>query len=121
MFPLLVDRQEGRERSTDVTEKHPLIASHAHLTGDHTHPDQGWNLQPFIYRALLQPTEPYRPGYAFFKSTLFRKHCKGRWAHELLMREVVGVGVLQLPSEEVPLLVIPLPLGASASKIGTSL
>ena len=46
LFSLLLQREEGKDRSISVRKKHQLAASCRHLTRDPMRSDQGLNLQP---------------------------------------------------------------------------
>ena len=77
-FPIVLLREEGRERNINGREKHLLVASHMPLEQESYLPGQGWNpqpsvcpdrelnLQPFSYRMMFQPTEPHWPGRKAF-------------------------------------------------------
>ena len=66
-------RETERERNIDVREKHQLVASCTHPTGNLTHnpgmcPNQESNLLPPPWQDDAQPTEPHWPGhFHFFK------------------------------------------------------
>ena len=64
-------RQEERERTMDVQEKHWSVASCNPRTGHLAHnpgtcPDWEWNWQPFSLQASTQFTEPHQPGPNIF-------------------------------------------------------
>ena len=67
---MLLEREEGRERETLMSEKHDQLPFVRTQTRDQTHnlgvcPDQESNPQPFSYRMMFQPTEPHQPGLYF--------------------------------------------------------
>ena len=64
-------QREGRERNTDVREKHQLIASRTHLDWGLNLQPRALNMQPFNYRTTLQSTEPHWSGgfCGFLKKT----------------------------------------------------
>ena len=63
-FSLLLEREEGREKSIDLREKHWLVASQTSgLTRSlRMCADLESNLRSFGVRTMLHPTEPRQPG-----------------------------------------------------------